>query len=265
MTPISEFTMSQTSHPRVSRSGDGIDERKQMKQTELRSDAVEYQIGSEVSCSDGVCGELKRVIVDPVAVTLTHLVVETKHRQSAGHLVPIDLVSAADAEKIQLHCTTAEFQALGDAEETRLLPVGSELWGYRPDQMRSLPYYALAGGDMGGSGMGMGMGALGMTGMGPSAGPRTTVSDRVPAGEVEVRRGDRVQASDGAIGHVQGLAIDPSDHQVTHVLLDEGHLWGKKRVAIPIGAVTRIDDDVQVNLTKDQIGDLPAVELDDSK
>jgi hypothetical protein len=38
------------------------------------------------------------------------------------------------------------------------------------------------------------------------------------------------------------LVIDPSDHRVTHVLLDEGHLWGEKRVAIPIGAVTRVDD-----------------------
>jgi sporulation protein YlmC with PRC-barrel domain len=215
---------------------------------------MEYEIGSDVACSDGPCGELRRVVVDPVAVAITHLVVEAKHRQGAGHLVPIDLVASAQGE-IRLRCTTSEFQALEDAEEIRFLPGGGGPWGYGQDQMLSLPYYGLAGG-----GMGMGMGGMGM---GMSAGPQPLISDRVPAGEVEVRRGDPVRATDGDIGRVQGLTVDPGDHHVTHVLLDEGHLWGKKRVAIPISAVRRIDDQVQVNLTKDEVGDLPPVDLDD--
>ena len=64
--------------------------------------------------------------------------------------------------------------------------------------------------------------------------------DRVPLGEVEVHRGDPVHAADGWIGSVQGLAIDPEDHQVTHVLLQEGDPWGRKQVAIPIGATSRV-------------------------
>ena len=99
-------------------------------------------------------------------------------------------------------------------------------------------------------------------GMGMGAGPQASAPDRVPAGEVEVRRGDHVHATDGAIGRVRGLVIDPSDHQVTHALLDEGHLWGEKRVAIPISAVADVEDGVQLNLSKDQVRDLPAVELD---
>jgi hypothetical protein len=55
--------------------------------------------------------------------------------------------------------------------------------------------------------------------------------------------------------------VDPADHHVTHVLLDEGHLWGKKRVAIPIGAVSKIGYEVQVSLTKDQLRELPDVNL----
>lgn len=100
-------------------------------------------------------------------------------------------------------------------------------------------------------------------GMGMSDGPQPITSDRVPVGEVEVRRGEHVHAVDGTIGQVQGLVIDPRDHHVTHVLLDEGHLWGKKRVAIPIGSVTGLLDGVQLNLTKDEVGSLPPVELAD--
>jgi hypothetical protein len=47
---------------------------------------------------------------------------------------------------------------------------------------------------------------------------------------------------------------------VTHVLLQEGHFWGHKEVAIPVTAVTGVDLGVRVNLTKEQVGELPPVE-----
>ena len=75
-----------------------------------------------------------------------------------------------------------------------------------------------------------------------------------------MRRGDHVQAIDGAIGHVDGLVIDPASHHVTHVLLQEGHLWGRKEVAIPISAVTSTDDGIWLSLTKHQVGALPPVD-----
>jgi sporulation protein YlmC with PRC-barrel domain len=122
--------------------------------------------------------------------------------------------------------------------------------------MLSWPYYGLGMGTMGVS-----MAAYGNRG----GGLQTTTSDRVPKGEVEVLRGEHVHATDGAIGRVQGLVIDPRDHHVTHVLLDEGHLWGEKKVAIPIRAVTSVDDGVRLNLTKDEVRDLPPVDLDDQE
>jgi sporulation protein YlmC with PRC-barrel domain len=215
------------------------------------SETTEFSIGSEVACSDGVCGDLRRVVIDPVARALTHLVVEPRHRPGTGHLVPIDLL-ASTAGGIQLRCTKSEFEALEDAEETRFLPGASGEWSYGQEQMLSWPYY-------------LGMGGMGMGGSSQAtmdAGPQATTYDRVPVGEVEVRRGDHVHATDGAIGRVQGLVIDRSDHHVTHVLLDEGHLWGQKRVAIPISAVTGVEDGVRLNLTKDEVRDLPAVDLD---
>jgi sporulation protein YlmC with PRC-barrel domain len=119
--------------------------------------------------------------------------------------------------------------------------------------MLSLPYYGLAGGI--GIG-GMGTGAIGMGG-----GPHAVITDRVPVGEVEVRRGEHVDATDGAIGRIQGLVVDPTDHHVTHVLLEQGHLWGQKTVGIPIGAVTRVGEVIRLNLTKDEVRDLPPLDV----
>jgi hypothetical protein len=51
---------------------------------------------------------------------------------------------------------------------------------------------------------------------------------------------------------------------VTHVLLQEGHLWGRKEVAIPISAVTEVEDGIRLSITKQQVEDLPPVDIDHS-
>ena len=210
------------------------------------SESTEFTIGSEVVCSDGECGELARVVVDPIARAVTHLIVEPRHRRGLGRLVPVGLVDSA-AEEIRLRCSRSEFRDLDDVEETKFLPGVSGDWGYGQGQVLSQPYF------------GLGVSGIGMGGIGE--GPQAVTYDRIPAGEVEVRRGDRVHATDGPIGAVRGLVIDPADHHVTHVLLDEGHLWGRRRVAIPIGAVEGVTDGVRLRLTKHQVRDLPPVEL----
>ncbi len=248
------------------------------------TEATEFTIGSEVVCSEGACGELRRVVVNPVARALTHLVVEPRFQEGNGRLVPIELVDSA-AKEIRIRCTMSEFHALEEAEETHFLQgAPGQQWGYGQGQMLSLPLFALGAGmrgmgglgmggmgmggmgmgglgmGMGGMGMGMGMGGIGMRGMG--MGPQLTREDRVPEGEVEVRRGEHVHATDGEIGRVHGFVIDPNDHHLTHVLLDEGHLWGKRTIAIPISAVKDVSDGVCLSITKAQVGDLPPVDLD---
>ncbi len=212
---------------------------------------AQFRIGVEVTCSDGTCGDLRRVVIDPVARVLTHLVVEPKHRQGMGRLVPVDLVEAT-AEEIRLRCSRAEFDALENAEETHFLPEAGEQMGYGAGQAVAWPYYGLGGA----------MGGIGMGGMGMANTPQVMIDDRVPAGEVEVRRGEHVHATDGNIGRVQGLVIDPTDHHVTHVLLEQGHLWGKREITIPIGAVKDVAaDGVRLNLTREEVRDLPPVDL----
>jgi len=48
------------------------------------------------------------------------------------------------------------------------------------------------------------------------------------------------------------------------VLLQEGHLWGRKEVSIPISAVTGVQDGIRLNITKQQVENLPPVDIDHS-
>jgi hypothetical protein len=61
------------------------------------SESTEFIIGSSVSCSDGPCGELTRVVVDPAARTVTHLVVGPAHGGGTSRLVPVKLAGAGTA------------------------------------------------------------------------------------------------------------------------------------------------------------------------
>ncbi|HEY5015861.1 MAG TPA: PRC-barrel domain-containing protein [Streptosporangiaceae bacterium] len=217
---------------------------------------TDFVIGANVSCSDGLCGKVTRVVINPVAQTVTHLVIEPEHRQGLGRLVPLDLVTG-EAEDLRLDCTIAEFQQLDSAEDTQFIPGSSGYAAYGPDQVVAWPYYGLGGGVGDPGGLGMGPAGSDIPGV-----SQTVTYDAVPPGEVSVRRGEHVHATDGDIGRVQGLVIEPGSHHVTHVLLQEGHLWGRKDVAIPISVVSRTDDGIRLSITKKQVEDLPAVDID---
>ncbi|QMU77002.1 PRC-barrel domain containing protein [Streptacidiphilus sp. PB12-B1b] len=216
--------------------------------------STQYGIGARVHCQDEDCGRLDRVVIDPVGKRLTHLVVDPRHGQGNKRLVPIDLVdpAATTADDVRLRCSLDGFEALDPAEETDFAPGTGEL-GYEPEQMVSLPYYGLGAGGVG----------IGDPGLMSPLNPAPVVYDRVPAGEVQIRRGDRIEATDGEIGKVKGLVVDPQDGGVTHVLLAEGHLWGRKTVAVPIRSVTCAAGGVTVALTKKELEDLPPVPVEE--
>lgn len=225
------------------------------------SETAQFTIGAEVSCSDGVCGEISRVVVDPIPREVTHLVVQPQHRSGPDRLVSLDLVDTTSGQ-IRLSCSLEQFYKLDPAVEAQFLPEEGAQGGYGPGQVLAWPYYGL-GMPMAGF---MGVGAMGAGGMGAGVGnvSQPVTYESVPPGEISVHRGDQVHATDGDIGRVQGLVVDPRNHHVTHVLLQEGHLWGRKQVAIPITAVTSVKEGIALSISKQEVQDLPPIELDPS-
>ena len=204
------------------------------------ADASDFVIGAEVRCSGGAeCGDVERLIVDPAARTVTHLVVRVKHRRILDRLVPVGLVEAAEGGSgVRLGCSIDDFRNLDPAEEK-----------HRLTETSSFGYFTVRG-----------AGATVMPVMGR---PAVVTDETVPFGEVDVHRGERVRASDGDIGHIEGLIIDSGDRRVTHVLLEVRHaLLGHKHVTIPIDTVAKVDAGVEVTLTKQQVLDLPSVEIE---
>lgn len=221
-----------------------------------------FMLGAGVGCDDGECGTLKSLVVNPGDDVVTHLVVEPAHHQGPGRLVPLRLVhtalSGGGKSEVRIGCTMAEFGEL-DAAETTYLSPGTGDPGIRPggEPAASWPYYAPPGV----------MGGPGLPGDGPGDAAVAVTVDTVPdqlPGEDEVSRGEHVHATDGDIGHVQGIAVDQGTGRLTFVRLRTGHLWSRKAVLIPRSAVVDVGaDGFHLNITRQQVHNLPTADIDE--
>jgi sporulation protein YlmC with PRC-barrel domain len=217
---------------------------------------VRLEIGNRVRCIDGVFGELADIVIDPLAKRVTHLVVEPEQREGDRRLVPIQLVKGSDDKQreIELECTLDEAHGFESVHEFAYLRLGESPtedpeWDVGVEDVLAMPYYAGLDDDVG-------------TYWGEPDSNVSMYYDRVPKGEIEVRRASAVISADGhSLGEVDGFVVD-EDEQITHFVLERGHLWGRKEVTIPIGAVARVESDaVHVALSKDEVGALPAVRV----
>jgi sporulation protein YlmC with PRC-barrel domain len=214
---------------------------------------MRLDLGSSVRCSDAAFGRLEDVVVDPAARRVTHLVVEAD-AHGGSRLVPVTLARGGEGSEIELSCTLDEARKLPAIDMLDYLrlgefPVADPDWDVGISEMLALPYYQPV--DLPGAGL-------------PDYEQGMTVRyHRVPKGEVEIRRRSAVSSSDGhVLGHVDGFVVD-DEQQISHVVLEHGHLWGRHEIAIPIGAVTAVEDDaVALSLTKAEVGALERVSLD---
>ena len=219
---------------------------------------MRLELGKPVNCTDGPFGKLADVIIDPTKRAVTHLVVEPDDHSKA-RLVPIELASDEQDETsaIAVRCSVEEAGRFEPAEETAYIRLGEspELdpgWEMGVESVLVSPYYTYGS-----------VGGLGYETMPADYDPHVSVTyDRIPKGEVEVRRASDVTSSDGHhLGEVDGFLVDDDD-AITHFVLERGHLWGRREVTIPINAVAQVfTDAVTLTLTKDEVGELPSVRV----
>jgi len=86
----------------------------------------------------------------------------------------------------------------------------------------------------------------------------STEQRQIPPGELAIQRGTRVEATDGYVGKVDEFVVKPENGHITHLVMREGHLWGKKDVILPISVLgdTR-EDTVFLKINKHEIETLP--------
>ena len=226
---------------------------------------MQLSVGMLAESTDGPCGEVADIVIDPARHRVTHLVVQPHDRHDRARLVPIEQVVSNDTDHVRLAWSTAQLEASAVVEDTDLLPLEGMAGDRRrmgrrrppgarvallPDRWRRRERGAGAGYPYG-YGWGNGWG-------GPTL--VTTTYDRIPEGTIEVRRASEVRSSDGhLVGHVDGFVVD-TDARITHFVLEHGHLWGHREVTIPLVDIQRAESDtVQLRVPRNIIDDYPSV------
>ena len=202
----------------------------------------ELPLDAKVTCKDGHGGTSVAVTFNPEGKVISHIVVEDA--SGSQRLVPLVLAVKSSHDEIWLDCTEDELREMPlflVTEFVERAPQQSGDWAEEEGEWED-------GVDV--SSFEMSTEAYGMP----------VEVERVPEGEVSFHRRVEIEAADGHIGKVEKLIIEPDSGQITHIVLQKGHLWGKKEVMVPLSAVDSVDyDSVYLNVDKNGAKDFPEV------
>lgn len=198
---------------------------------------VDVPTHARVECVDGTGGRCTGVIIEYTTRQVTHLIVRQDRPPRSERLVSVGWVAETTPDLVRLRCSKRKLEALQPFVET---------------EYRELRYSTFVGDPY-----------CGQYGWPFVAMVRALVPlkrERIPAGELAVRHGARVKATDGHVGRVDEFLADPESRQITHLVMREGHLWWQEDVLVPVAEIDRAGEDtVFLKLDRHAIDSLPAV------
>lgn len=200
---------------------------------------MEIPVGVDVICGTEVCGRSKYLVINPVNDQVTHIVVAEKAFPHTEHLVPLDYFLSSTATSTQLRCTPDELAGMASFMKSDYL---------NPLDLKDAPFYN---------------DAVVLWPYGTHGKPEELDDEtHFPVGEVLIHRGSPVMATDGKIGRVDELLVNPQNDQISHIIMREGHLWGPKDVTIPVSQIEKIADGaVHLKLDKKAVATLPGTPI----
>lgn len=198
---------------------------------------MDIPINVDVLCAGEVCGRSTYLVINPVNERVTHLVVAEKSFPNIERLVPVDNIIASTPASIQLRCNRTDLSEMDAFEQTDFIGTDQIEYTYPYDVPIQMWPYSLY-----------------------EAMPVPLEHENIPEGEVAIHRGTPVEATDGQVGRVDEFLVDPENDIITHLVLREGHLWGKRDVTIPVSKIEKITDGaVYLNLDKKSLETLPTI------
>jgi sporulation protein YlmC with PRC-barrel domain len=198
---------------------------------------MNIQINAKVSCTDGDCGQISCVIVNPITDALTHIVVRENTFPHEERLTPIKYIQETSSESVHLNCTLEEFFRMDHFIKHEYIELDRSYGGYAAGRYVYLPYASPIDEDF-----------------------VDIEHERIPTGELAIHRGAEVEAVDGRVGKVDEFLVEPTSGHITHLIMREGHIWDQKDVTIPVSEIDHVEDNiVYLKADKNNIDALPTI------
>lgn len=200
---------------------------------------MDIPINAKVYCQDKLCGRTQAVILNPVNDVVTHVVVKENKSPYTERLVPIDTIDASLSDNVHLNFNEGMLHNLPSFFDVEYI----QTMVPRYTQVYDMSYLV------------------------PIVVPEKKFVEEklyhIPKDELAITRGTEVYSADGyALGKVDEFLVDQSGGHVTHLILQEGHIFGKKDVFIPVTEIESVNDSsLHLKLDKEDIEKLPAIPL----
>lgn len=191
--------------------------------------APPLRIGAPVHALDGRYGTLVKVVVDPHARRVTHMIVRKGWLLTEDRVIPIERVARVDKEGIYLNASSAELNQHARYQEEAFvepLPGWEALMPYSAADTLfwGSPYFGIA----------------------PPVLPviEHVMPIGVPEGEVVLRRGAEVIFNGESVGTLDHMLFDPTSGMLTHLVVQEN--GSRRRVSVPAEWVRELVDEAIV-------------------
>ena len=168
-----------------------------------------FRIGAPVFALDGRIGDLSKVVIDPHARRVTHLIIHRGLLLTEDRVVPVELVERATPEGIFLHLTSQEVARQPLYREERFVSP--------PPDWEPLPGYSATDILFWGSPYG---------GVAPPILPvvEHTVRHGIPERTIVLERSTEVRTRDDVTGEIDHLLVDPARQELTHLVVRLGKI-----------------------------------------
>ena len=204
---------------------------------------MDIPIHADVVCRDGLVGKSTHIVVDLVSEQVTHFVAKADH-DNKQFVVPLNKIRDSKRTVILLDCHKEDVYQLPLFHESSFNAY------YAYDSAPPLPSLGVAASD-----------TLYQPYREADFGTHSITLESSWA-RLAVNKGASVYATDGKVGKIDELVIDPETHRVTHLVLRQHFLLNKWIVTIPVSDIERADkDSISLKLDKAAIEALPAVAL----
>lgn len=82
--------------------------------------------------------------------------------------------------------------------------------------------------------------------------------------ELALRRGARVEATDGYVGEVDAWLINSNNMQFTHLVLLVKHVFEERKIKIPVSQIDYVSEDtIYLKLDRQSVDELPTTLMQD--
>lgn len=200
---------------------------------------MDIELGTPVFGPEGRLGTIEAIVMHPSEERVTHLVVRHGRLFSTSKVVPIEAVAASSQERTWVRLDQDAFDRLPDFLKQH--------YTNEPPESMGEPFRQLSP-----TGVLWPSTLVGWYLPAEVSEPTSLLDENLPPGELSLKAGTEVFATDGKVGRVEEVRVDPATGRASALVVRRG-MFFHRDVSLPIDWVAEIGERVRLNRSRAEL------------